>query len=333
MFKIIIIFLTFWLSIGSISAELNIKSEEKSWAELSPSKEFLYQNAKTILISLSDYLEIDINSIHSNDPLFNETLKNKNCLVRSKSLILDSRCLRLINTEFPDAFEQMVYDLVSFYDQDTPSFDVKLSASEYSKLDKNEVFERLKSKIDSSVNEINPISILSSQVYNVLWTVPGYDANCFGTAYTAVTPNVPLKYRDLLWSNYNPAGYDRYKINDELVFGDIIEFEIPGDGHAIVYVGTDQEGEQLVLTKNGFMPSVLQVMKYKDVYRIYEVYSITKVNVWRYNSKKVGGSSTILSNSNVPNIFNPRSGYVKLSVDELMAKDFAFRFKKWMTSN
>jgi hypothetical protein len=144
-----------------------------------------------------------------------------------------------------------------------------------------------------------------------------------------VTPNARLRYRDYLWIDKNPPGFDHYNIDDSLIFGDLIEFEIQGDGHAIVYLGTDQDGDMIVLTKNGFMPSVVQVMKYDDVYKIYEYYGILNVNVWRYNPSSTNGLTGLgpnFDNDFLDTMVNTRKNSVQISMDEAIARSFA---KKW----
>ncbi len=316
------------------SASLALDTTKKSWLELAPSHEVFEEGAITILVSLSDYIDFNVSELQTKDTNLQVNLQAQRCVDWNNSLKLSLTCLNYLKNKHSDAFDYLILEFLSFYDLETPSYDVKIEAKDYPFLTNNFVLKRLKSVIKTEEVSINPVDLLNPAVSKALWTVPLNEANCFGTAYGAVTPGSSLGYRDYLWSNTSPKGYNRFDIEDPLVFGDLIEFEIPGDGHATVYLGTDQDNDIIVLTKNGYMPSVVQVMKYKDVYKLYEVYQITKVNVWRpdpNSSSGFAGSKTYIDPTDLSAMINTRKNAVQISVDEALAQQTARKFSEWMS--
>lgn len=311
---------------------LALQTTKKSWLELAPNFEAFEGGIATILISIADYIDFEISTLPSNDPNFALSLKQQNCVTWNQSLKLSAKCLQFLKENHSYTFDHIALDFLAYYDYETPSYEVEILSKEFPVLKDNFVLKRLNSMVDLNAESLNPVTLLNPNVASALWTVPGNDANCFGTAYAAVTPKAPLRYRDYLWANKSPMGYVRSEITDDLVFGDLIEFEIPGDGHATVYLGTDQEGDHIVLTKNGFMPSVVQVMKYEDVYKLYEQFNITKVNVWRPDPNSYLGFATpgtSFEETDFQSLINTRKNSVEVSVDEALAIQRAKGFAQW----
>lgn len=331
--KSIIIICSLFFNLA-VQAQIDIETSKKSWIELAPSQDAFEGGMVTILVSIADYVDFNIAQLTSTDKDLESRLKAENCVTWNQSLKLTPKCLIFLKNDFPDTFENLTLEYLEYYDFETPSYDVQMKSSEYQKLIGNFVLKRLGSIVDEQTPAaINPVKFLNADVAEALWTVPGDDANCFGTAYAAVTPGSKLRYRDYLWSNPSPEGYLKSTIDDAMVFGDLIEFEIPGDGHATVYLGTDQEGDMIVLTKNGFMPSVVQVMKYKDVYKVYEPYNITQVNVWRPDPNAAfgfAGTTLATDMTDFKSMINTRKNSVTISVDESIAIKTAKGFSKWM---
>ncbi len=322
-------------------ANLEIESENKSWLDLAPSAEIFEDGAVTILIGLADYLQFDVDSLKSSKPDLIKNLERRTC-VSWGQINLKPSCLNFLRTNYEDAYQSLLSEFLTFYDAQTPSYDIKLNQAEFSKLDQNFVMRRLNTIVDKNLDHVNPASLLNANVYSALWTVPVNQANCFGTAYAAVTPNARLIYRDYLWgggnmdfSTKNPRGYLRLEITETLEFGDIIEFEIIGDGHATVYLGTDQDGDDIILTKNGFMPSVVQVMKYEDVFNMYNAFGIRRVNVWRQDMNNTSSYASSGLNAEIQDFkasINTRQNAVQISVDEALAIEMAHGFSSWMNN-
>jgi hypothetical protein len=310
----------------------SLTSVQKSWLELAPNFESFEQGIATILVSIADYVSYEISSLPSQNSNLALSLKQQNCVKWDQSLRLSLSCLDFLKTNYPFAFDHIALEFLTYYDLETTSYEVKIEAKDFSGLTDNFVLKRLNSSFDETLESINPVLLLNPNVSRALWTVPGDDANCFGTAYAAVTPRGQLRYRDYLWSNKSPVGFLKSEISEPLIFGDLIEFEIPGDGHATVYLGTDQAGDHIVLTKNGFMPSVIQVMKYDDVYKLYEPFNITKVNVWRPDPKSFLGYASpdlALDETDFLAMINSRKNSVEVSVDEALALQMAKGFSAW----
>lgn len=324
--------LLLFLGVQYSVADVAISSQETPWSELAPSQDALEEGAVYILISLNDYVDFDLKNLKTASTDIKTDLDKKSCLKYEDVIQFSAPCFNYLREEHNDVFKELVENFVAFYDLETPSYQVKMPSAEYPFLKINDVLLRLKTKFDDATAELDPTSLLSPLVYESLWTVPTNQANCFGTAYAAITPNAPLKYRDFLWDTKNPPGYDLFTMDDDLVFGDMIEFEIPGDGHATIYLGTDQEGDDIVLTKNGYMPSVIQVMKYKDVYDLYNQYGITQVNVWRYNHALLNNYVSV--NPNYVEDSNPlahfRSKAPGIALDDFLLRDLGRKFNKWV---
>jgi hypothetical protein len=115
----------------------------------------------------------------------------------------------------------------------------------------------------------SPIVFLNSYVQEQIWNVIS-GANCFGTALSSLTLDskgpldlkVPKTVEKFVLSKFQ-------KIDEptDWQYGDLIMFTIPGDGHAVVYLGHDSLTKlPIVLTKNGYISAsvcYLWELKYK----------------------------------------------------------------------
>jgi hypothetical protein len=271
--------------------------------------------------SLDGYVEFGIESISRHDRDIVNQLQSARCLYANSSLNLSAYCLNYLRTRSPATYQALLRLVLDFQDEDAPSYFVGLDTNSHRLLLDSTIVRRFNARPVFFRGLVDVTSLLNPALSKLIWTVPRNELNCFASAFASITPNARLFYRDTLWLGRPPAEFTKYPFNNNLQFGDLIEFEIRGDGHAVTYLGKDNRGEMYVLTKNGFMPSFLQVMKYSDVYERYREFNITHVNVWRYSPDK---EDKDLTHDLVRKISNPHE------LDNLYFESTVDRMNQWL---
>ena len=132
-------------------------------------------------------------------------------------------------------------------------------------------------------------NLFSDHAVNFLFRLPqvqgptGYlncASNIFATVLAGAT-ETPAHYvgvdaLDPLFQKYFQ------EVQPPLQIVDIVRYIIPGNFHVFVYAGTDQQtGERIGFTKNGKELGIFTFMKFDDIHRLYEPFTISAVKYYR----------------------------------------------------
>lgn len=296
-----------WLKLALISSfvgfsflvqagQVEVQATKGSWADFQ-------KDAQAVRKGLTDmagaYLIVPI-PVQLSDYTADEltALQNEKCL-RSEAegwMFYPSRkCIPLL----PEAKKETIYELIlREFDYFFPSYEAKVEKSQ-EKVLKSQGYTQSHHPDLVISSDAYVTDLLSKSTSKLIWTMSKYTyhsgtggdgINCFGTAYAAVQLRTEPRYRDINEFNWYVGMEKSFRVisdENDWEFGDLIVFDILDDGHAMVYVGTDQAThKKVVFTKNGLLASPFQTMLYDDVYKVYNEYDITSVRRYRLLASK-----------------------------------------------
>lgn len=279
-----LLFLALTLFFSFVEAsEVKVRAVKGSWSDFQTDSELVRLGLEQMINS--SYLRnlqmpIDVYSLPS-DSL--QGLRASGCV---SQLADDSWVFEAVSTEcvfaLPYERRDTVFRFVlEQFDNVYPSYGTTVLSGQDLKDQMYMQIQHPNINLDSDIDAKELLSPLTSKV---LWQMSKKKENCVGSALAAIAVETEPFYSDDMTGETYKSYFQLINDDQDWQFGDLITFEIPLDGHAMVYVGTDEEtGQKIVFTKNGFLRSPFQLSSYESVYKVYESFGILKINHYRVN--------------------------------------------------
>jgi len=263
--------------------EVKVRSVKGVWSDFQTDEELVRLGLKEMINSsyLSNIqMPIDVYSL---PPENFRGLRESGCV---SQLADDSWVFEAISTEcvyaLPyDRRDTVFKFILEQFDSVYPSYGTTVLSGQDLK---NQMYMQIHHPNINLDSDIDAKELLSPLTSAVLWQMSKKKENCVGSALAAIAVETePFYSGDMTGETYKQY-FQVINDDQDWQFGDLITFDIPYDGHAMVYVGTDEEtGQKIVFTKNGFSKSPFLLSSYESVYKVYERAIILKVNHYRVN--------------------------------------------------
>lgn len=236
-------------------AQINLDVEKKTVAELVPTSD----RSAALIASIEDGQWDDA--------------KIRIPLQNGRKVLLSKESFKSLQ---PAERSNLVAALLHWEDQ-LPAYRVQVNVPEIkTQIESSWVVQNLSLNLNSFGTQTPAQDLLSRFVQNWIYRFSKVDGpNCIFSAVAAL-------YAELEQPRYMDSAEFLGHMNRSFVriekpeqWGDIIRFVIPGDIHAMVYLGEDRNEPQtqIVLTKNGYRASYLSFMSLDQVKSIYTGYS------------------------------------------------------------